>query len=380
MAFTVRTNKPEAGNKNFIRKASGGWNTCIKGKPTDADCDVLSNCVGYASGRFNEIYNEVMGTTGCKYTTLNCNAENFIERAKSAGLEVVDYPTLGGIMVMQKGSTLSGSDGAGHVFIPEKILEYGSNGYASKIYTSESNYGREAFFNATRTNSNGRWGLSSNYSFRGCIVNPAVGTEGTYKEPETTEPEIPTTYKFNIGDKVVISGSLYTSSNAKNPAGSVTNKITNITRIAEGAKHPYNTTGDLGWMDEADITKYEEEAATSPQKFNIGDKVVISGKLYTSSNATKAAGSVTNKVTNITRYAKGAKHPYNTTGDLGWMDESSITAYTGATTYTVQEGDTLSEIAAQYNMSWKELYALNKFVIGNNPDVIKPGQVLTIKN
>lgn len=380
MAFTVRTSKPEAGNKNFIRKASGGWNTCIKGKPTDADCDVLSNCVGYASGRFNEIYNEVMGTTGCKYATLNCNAENFIERAKSAGLEVVDYPTLGGIMVMQKGNTLSGSDGAGHVFIPEKILEYGSNGYASKIYTSESNYGGEAFFNATRTNSNGRWGLSSNYSFRGCIVNPAVGTEGAYKEPETTEPGTPTTYKFNIGDKVVISGSLYTSSNAENPTGSVTNKITNITRIAEGAKHPYNTTGDLGWMDEADITKYEEETTAPSQKFNIGDKVVISGKLYTSSNATKAAGSVTNKVTNITRYAKGAKHPYNTTGDLGWMDESSITAYTGATTYTVQEGDTLSEIAAQYNMSWKELYALNKSVIGNNPDIIKPGQVLTIKN
>lgn len=62
-------------------------------------------------------------------------------------------------------------------------------------------------------------------------------------------------------------------------------------------------------------------------KFKIGDKVIINGKLYPSSNATTATSSVKNKVTNITRIANGAKHPYNTTGDLGWMDESSIKLY-----------------------------------------------------
>jgi hypothetical protein len=55
--FFMRTTKP-SGNKNFIRRADGGWNTCIKGNPTDADANVLANCVGYASGRFNEIINE----------------------------------------------------------------------------------------------------------------------------------------------------------------------------------------------------------------------------------------------------------------------------------------------------------------------------------
>lgn len=269
--FTVRTSKPGAGNKNYIRTASGGWNTCIKGKPTDSECDVLANCVGYASGRFNEIYNEIKGTTGCRYKTLNCNAENFIERAKSAGLEVVNYPTLGGIMVFQKGSTLSGNDGAGHVLIVEKILEYGSNGYASKIYDSESGYGNSAFWNSTRTNSNGRWGLSSSYSFRGCIINPAVGTAGAIKEAEEpVTPVEPAPYKFNIGDKVIISGALYVSSNADSPAGSVTNKVTTITRRADGAKHPYNTTGDLGWMNESDITAYSEPAKDT---FKVGDKV-----------------------------------------------------------------------------------------------------------
>ena len=42
----IRITKPEKGNKFYTRKASGGYSTCIKGKPTDA-CDVLSNCVGY---------------------------------------------------------------------------------------------------------------------------------------------------------------------------------------------------------------------------------------------------------------------------------------------------------------------------------------------
>lgn len=159
----IRNKKPEKGNKFYTRKASGGYSTCIKGKPTDT-CDVLSNCVGYACGRFNEIIGEM------KYPSLNCNAENFIERAKNTyGLEISDVPTLGGIMVWQKGSTLGSSDGAGHVAIVERIDS------SNQIFTSESNYGGEAFFNSTRTNKNGRWGLSSNYKFRGCIVNPTIG-------------------------------------------------------------------------------------------------------------------------------------------------------------------------------------------------------------
>lgn len=65
--------------------------------------------------------------------------------------------------------------------------------------------------------------------------------------------------KYKIGDKVIINGYLYKSSNATTPSGSVKNKITNITRTANGSKHPYNTTGDLGWMDESSIKLYEED-------------------------------------------------------------------------------------------------------------------------
>ena len=65
-------------------------------------------------------------------------------------------------------------------------------------------------------------------------------------------------------------------------------------------------------------------------KFKVGDKVIINGNLYYSSNSDKPSGSVSNKVTFITRVVKGAKHPYNTSGDLGWMNESSISYYSSA--------------------------------------------------
>ena len=47
-------------------------------------------------------------------------------------------------------------------------------------------------------------------------------------------------------------------------------------------------------------------------------------------------------------------------------------------TYVVQKGDTLSGIAAKYGTTWQVLYEKNKEVIGNNPNLIKPGQVLKI--
>lgn len=48
------------------------------------------------------------------------------------------------------------------------------------------------------------------------------------------------------------------------------------------------------------------------------------------------------------------------------------------TTYIVKKGDTLSSIAKRYNTTWQIIYNKNKDVIGENPDIIRPGQVLTI--
>lgn len=171
--FIVRTNKPEKGNKFYNTIDNGGYSKCIKGKPTDSECNVLANCVGYVCGRFNEIIGKML------YASLNCNAENFIERAqKTYGLKISNKPTLGGIMVFQKGETLRGNDGAGHVFIVEKIID------ENTIYTSESAYNGNAFYNVTRRNNNGRWGLSSNYKFIGCIINPSVNGEEDIELPK----------------------------------------------------------------------------------------------------------------------------------------------------------------------------------------------------
>ena len=309
--FKIMTSLPEKGNKFYNTKSNGGYSTCIQGSPTQSGRNVYSNCVGHACSRFNEVYSLLTGHSGMKYPSLNCNAENFIERAKNTyGLQVVNYPVLGGIMVWQKGSTLNGSDGAGHVAFVEDIYD------ANTIYTSESGYGNSnPFWNSKRSNSNGRWGLSSGYKFRGCIVNPAIGDVhyvAPSPSPTPTPAPTPSTGKFKVGDTVVINGGLYVSSNAANPTGHVTNKTTKITRYVKGARHPYNTTGDLGWMNESDISFVNSTPSTPTER-----------------------------------------------------------------TYTVKSGDTLSGIAKKLGIKdWHTLYNNNKGVIGNNPNLIKPGQVL----
>lgn len=51
------------------------------------------------------------------------------------------------------------------------------------------------------------------------------------------------------------------------------------------------------------------------------------------------------------------------------------------TTHTVRLGDTLSKLALHYYHNpqlWPKIYAANKVVIGPNPDMVRPGQVLVI--
>jgi hypothetical protein len=53
----------------------------------------------------------------------------------------------------------------------------------------------------------------------------------------------------------------------------------------------------------------------------------------------------------------------------------------GSTTYTVQSGDTLSGIAASFYgdaTKWTVIYTMNRDVVGPNPNLIFPGQVLNM--
>lgn len=168
--FTKRYTRPNASNLEYVTTKKGGWSRCIQGKPLDSACDVYSNCVGHACARFNEIYNEIMDTTGMKYYALNCNAENFIERAKEyyPELQFSDYPQEGAIIVWQKGEVGKGDDGAGHVAVVEDVID------DETIKTSESAYGGTAFYVSTRKKGDGNWGLNGTYKFRKFILNPAV--------------------------------------------------------------------------------------------------------------------------------------------------------------------------------------------------------------
>ena len=165
--FVPRLTRPEAGNKYYITKAAGGYSDAVKGSPTDSACNVLSNCVGYAYGRFNEI----IGEGACKHLR-PVNAENFIQYKGT--LEVGMEPRLGACMVWQKGATLKGSDGAGHVAIVEKIVS------STEIVTSESGWGAsKPFWTQTRKKGSGNWGQGSSYKFLGFIYNPAACCQGT---------------------------------------------------------------------------------------------------------------------------------------------------------------------------------------------------------
>lgn len=87
------------------------------------------------------------------------------------------------------------------------------------------------------------------------LVNSKVNSQTETTKPNTSQES---SQKFKIGDKVIINGSLYASSNADKPSSTVKNKTTVITRYSKGSKHPYNTTGDLGWMNESDIKLVSE--------------------------------------------------------------------------------------------------------------------------
>lgn len=278
MEFKKRLTAPSTTDKNWTHYTKGGLNKCILIEGNSC----LPNCVGYAWGRWYELL-------GKEPKLSRGNAENWY--GHNDGCKRGSTPKLGAVICWRKGQAGNEADGAGHVAIVEEIKSDGS------IVTSNSGYKSTRFY--TKTVKAPNYYIGSAYAFQGFIYLPIE-----FDEPKKQE----TTTKFKIGDKVIINGNLYVNSNAKSPSGIIKNKTTKITRIAEGTKHPYNTTGDLGWMDGSDI------------------KLVSDG-----------------------------------------------------TTYVVKQGDTLSGIAQKYNTTWEKIYKDNKEVIGENPNIIHVGQVLTIK-
>ena len=168
---------PSKGDPYYNTISTGGYNPCILGNPDRRvqGLNVLPNCCGYATGRWNSIYHEALGGEGCQYLG-NTNAANYIKLAQRQGLKISPVPTLGGCMVWKGGATAEG-----HVAIVEMMCE-------KEIVTSESEYYGKPFTTVKRTNEDGNWRtgckwMTQSYKFIGCIINP--GTEDDMTKAET---------------------------------------------------------------------------------------------------------------------------------------------------------------------------------------------------
>lgn len=261
--FQPRLTRPTAGNKYYITKSSGGYSDAIKGKPVDSQCNVLSNCVGYACGRFNEI-----GGYGCCKYLRPVNAENFMQYA--SGLQVGQTPKLGACMVWRKGATLSGSDGAGHVAIVEQIIS------ATEVVTSESGYNSKTpFWTKNRKKGTGNWGAGSGYTFLGFIYNPAVSDNATVTHSPGTAAEAGSTLEHQVGDVVEFVGDTHYTNAAATAGKACRPGPAKVTAISKGSRHPYhliNTDGTsnvYGWVDADDVAGEESGDKT----LSVGDKV-----------------------------------------------------------------------------------------------------------
>jgi len=248
--YTVMVSKEGYGYNPFPCCQLWGYSDAIKGSPTDAACNVLSNCVGYAYGRFNE----TVGESCCKYLR-PVNAENFIEHA--GGLEIGQEPRLGACAVWQKGNTLKGSDGAGHVAIVEKIIS------ATEIITSESGWNaKKAFWTQTRKKGNGNWGQGSGYKFLGFIYNPAACCQGT-APAKTADPVQRAPAKTEAARHIdrALAGAYRTTADLNLRTGAGTNKAV-LTVIPKGGTVRnygyYNTAGGKKWL----YVQYSTESRT----------------------------------------------------------------------------------------------------------------------
>lgn len=326
--FIERLTKPGAGNKYYIRKASGGYSDAIKGSPADPECDVLANCVGYAYGRFNEI-----GCWGsCKYLS-PVNAENFMQSRGS--LEVSQTPQLGACMVWQKGATLSGSDGAGHVAIVERVIS------DTEVLTSESGYGSsKPFWTQTRKKgSDGNWGQASGYKFLGFILNPAPCCKGTGATTGSTGSTGTTSGgsvgSLKVGDIVTFTGSKHYANASATTGPACKPGKAKVTQLCPTGKHPVHLVAEpgggstvYGWVDAADISG---AGGWTPK---VGDIVNFTGSThYTSANAATGVTCKPGKakITQIYQLGK-SKHPYHLiavsgggSNVYGWVDGGAFT-------------------------------------------------------
>lgn len=317
----IRTSKPGKGNKYYIRKASGGWSPCIKGKPADKDCDALANCVAYAIGRVNEESNEGKIT----FFTKSMNAENFYKNAYKWGMETGSEPKQGAIMCWAKGKAGDAKDGAGHVAIVEKVLA------KDKVYTSESGYNSFVFKNKTRSKGkNNNWGASSPYHFQGFIYNPHLLEvyPGVDRNDKVDQIQVKV-------DNLKIKASA--DAGAKDLFLAQKDGYYNVLATTSDSAYNWYMIEDGKWVagdkEGAMVEFLPKVEPPKPTGLQIGDKVKIIGPYASSANSKNAPHTYAiGWVKYITNIYEGANYPYqvgnkgdtSSKGTTGFCKESSL--------------------------------------------------------
>ena len=152
---------------------------------------------------------------------------------------------------------------------------------------------------------------------------------------------------------------------------------TGKTGLATGI-HLHLAIYDLNKKQYIDPEVYAKTYSEDTNNYKVGDNVIVNGTLYSNSYGGNAGKTLNNYQGVITIVNLKGTKPYHI-DKLGWVSKESVKLNNNIKTYIVVKGDTLSSIAKKFNTTWQIIYEDNKNIIGNNPNLIKPGQVLTIK-
>lgn len=163
----LRKEAPGPDNKYYL-KVPAGYNPCILGNSSNRQYpqSVLANCVGGATGLFNEILNN----NECKYLG-NRNPDSMAALARLQGLEVGNVPRPGCACV-QYGSRQ-------HIFIIGK-LERITGGYRAEIHESGWSFPPGIYWKYRTATSANNWGMGSAYTTRCYIYHPAINPYWEY--------------------------------------------------------------------------------------------------------------------------------------------------------------------------------------------------------
>ena len=127
-------------------------------------------------------------------------------------------------------------------------------------------------------------------------------------------------------------------------------------------------------------TSSSSNSSTSTSSKSTSSKSTSSKSTSSKSNSTASDDSA--KASRSESRAQAPKAAAQETPKQTWKNKpaaaTTSTATTSGDSYTVKTGDTLSKIADSLGVDWHTLYNNNSGVVGGNPDLIYPGQVLSV--